>query len=157
MIFLFTEMKSSSVLVFQAWCWARPRSLLLWWAPLSWRMWPLWLQLPWSSAARPRAALLSTLLLVSPVPQDPSTTTVSQWPCHLTWSHHFTCPVLLKGKPLRFFTAAIKTVRMANKIKVKKWFSVPPQAPCCVHAVLTPGCVYFLEPACRAPEVSISH
>lgn len=82
--------ESSSVLSFQAWWWARPHSPLLWWTPLSLRVWPVWLQLPWFSAARPRAALHSTLLLVSPVHQDRSTTTVSQWPGHLTWRHQFT-------------------------------------------------------------------
>lgn len=40
-------------------------------------MWPLWLWLPWFSAAQPRAAPHSTLPLVSPALQDPCTTTVS--------------------------------------------------------------------------------
>lgn len=80
----------SSGVFFQAWCWARPHSLPLWWAPLSRGMWPLWLWLPWFSAARPRAALGSTPLLASPVHRDRSTTTVSQGQCHLTGTHHFT-------------------------------------------------------------------
>lgn len=53
-------------------------------------------------------------------------------------------------------TAVIKTARTDSNLK-KKWFSIPPQTPCCVCAVLTLGCAYFLEPACRAPKVSISH
>lgn len=43
-------------------------------------MWPLWLRLPWFSAARPRAAPRSTLPLVSPALLGRSTTTVSPAP-----------------------------------------------------------------------------
>lgn len=73
----------------QAWWWVRPllHLLPLQSTPLSFRTLPVWLQHPWFSAARPRAAPLLMFLLVSRARQDPSTTTVSQSILTFAWCH----------------------------------------------------------------------
>lgn len=61
----------------QAWRLARPHRVQQWWAPLSSRMWLVWLWLPWFWVAQPQAAPRSTFPLASCVHPDRSTTTVS--------------------------------------------------------------------------------
>lgn len=75
---LLEEVKvESPVVLLQARRWARPHQVPLWWAPLSPRMWPLWLWLPWFWVAQPQAAPHSTFPLASRVRLDRSMTTVS--------------------------------------------------------------------------------
>lgn len=97
--------KLTTVLL-QAWCWARPHLLLLWRTPLWWGMWPLWLWLPWFSAAQLQAALHSTLPLARPVHRDHSTTTVSQWQGHLTTRQYFRLFMMIDRGEISFRLSA---------------------------------------------------
>lgn len=75
---LLEEVKvESPTVLLQARRWARPHQVPLWWAPLSPRMWPLWLWLPWFWVAQPQAAPHSTFPLANRVRRDRSMTTVS--------------------------------------------------------------------------------
>lgn len=132
----------SSGVLSQAWHWVRPPQRPFRPAPLPSRVWPLWLRLPWSSAAQPRAARRSTLPLASPALLDRSSTTVSSAsrvlsPPSPRWlSRH--------GNPSCLTQAEVEGVSLSLQI------------PWCVRAVLPLGSVCFLEPACHATKVFIS-
>lgn len=158
------KVESSTVLL-QAWCWARPHLLLLWRTPLWWGMWPLWLWLPWFSAAQPQAALHSTHRRARPVHRDHSMTTVSQWQGHLTTRQYFSLfrmidqgaiSIRLSAHPRSWDTFHVMLIESETTLNIitagiscrkwqssKKWRSIRPPGTLMCSCCPNPGLCLF--------------